>query len=412
MAINNFESIHTNKSYDGHKYIVWFFYMLCVFAAVIILLLLFLKTNVTVPFTKGEIIAATPQTDYKAPFEARLSLVKIKPGEKITKGDTLIILHNENNNVLYAKEKAEAERLQQLLVSVNNLLGTVDNKAGSLQVETGISGSDKLLQEKNIYNAVTALETQYELQRQKLASALERNRADSILYYKEMISKMEYNAGKDITADIRESLAATEAMLKKQMAEIDANNNNFKKTTQNLAVRKIQTQQELQTLLQQKSDTEYRLLQSKETLALLEHNISSQYIVAAVSGTVNFIFNSTQSSNIIGKDQLLVSISPDAGSYYAKAFIAEKDISYLRDSMVAHIQPYAYPNLEQGILNGQVSYISDRKENDTFYALIQLNNSDAFALRPGYSIEGEIVTEKLPLYKYFIRKLFNKEKKQ
>lgn len=400
------KDVQLTYMHDGHKYIIWFFCLLCSFVLLVIALLFLLKVNNTVPFTEGEILSVTPQTDYKAPFESRLLTIKVKPGQKVNKGDTMLILKNEENDILLAKEKTEKQRLEQSLFSINRLLQTLQTKSSSINSERSITNTSKDIAEANIRNSIKALEEQYVLQQQKLASAKERNKADSVLYAKDMISKMEYNAGKDLTRDIQETLLTTEALLNKQRVEINANVNTYQKERESIKQRNIDALQEEQTLLQQKTDTENRLKQCNENIQLLEYNVSQQYIVAAISGTVNAVFNQSQTSNILAKDQLLISLSPNAESFYAKAYIPEKDIHYLRDSMEVHLKLDAYYHLEYGILKGRLNYISERKENNKFYALVQVENNKTFKLKPGYNVYGEIVTERLPLYKFFIKKIF------
>ena len=75
--------------------------------------------------------------------------------------------------------------------------------------------------------------------------------------------------------------------------------------------------------------------------------------------------------------------------------------------MEAHLKLDAYYHLEYGILKGTLTYISERKENDKFYALIQLEKNKSFNLKPGYSVYGEIVTDRLPLYKFLLKKIFS-----
>ncbi len=79
---------------------------------------------------------------------------------------------------------------------------------------------------------------------------------------------------------------------------------------------------------------------------------------------------------------------------------------YVKTTMPAHIELDAYYHLQYGIIKGDVTYISARKENDKFYALIRLGNANQFQLKPGYKISGEIITDRLVLFQYFIKKLF------
>jgi len=392
--------------HDGHKYIVGFFRLLCGFVLLLLLLFFLLRIDDTVSFTEGEILSVTPQTDYKSPFESHLVSVKVKPGQRVNKGDTMLILQNEENSISLSKEKTEKKKLELSLFYINQLLQTIQSKSFSITAETNINSRTKQIEESNLRTSIKVLEEQYALQQQKLASARERDKADSILYSKDMISKMEYDAGKDITRDIQESLLETGALLSKQQTGINANRNTYQKEDENISQRRIDAQQEKQILMQQKTDMENQLSQCNENIQLLEYNISQQYIIAAVSGTVNTVFNTSQASNIISKDELLVSLSPEAGNFYAKAYIPEKEIHYLRDNMEAHLKLDAYYHLEYGILKGTLTYISERKENDKFYALIQLEKNKSFNLKPGYGVYGEIVTDRLPLYKFLIKKIF------
>ena len=61
-----------------------------------------------------------------------------------------------------------------------------------------------------------------------------------------------------------------------------------------------------------------------------------------------------------------------------------------------------------GVMMGKVTYLAERKENQNFYALVELNNTASLPLKSGYNVYGEIVVDRLPLYRYFIKKIFKK----
>lgn len=247
---------------------------------------------------------------------------------------------------------------------------------------------------------------QYALQQQKLNDALERNRADSILYKKDMLSKIEYSSGKDLTNDIQTSLNNIKAELQKQTTQQYTSSNDYATKQHELALTNIQLEENSQDLHQAKIDVENELVKTNENLVLLERELSKQYLIATTNGTVNFVFNSKQTSNLINKNDLLLSISPDKNIFYAKVVLPESNVQYVKTSMPAHIELDAYYHLEYGIIKGDVTYISARKENDKFYALIRLGKANQFQLKPGYKISGEIITDRLVLFQYFIKKLF------
>jgi len=393
-------------SIKTQNFIVWFFRILAGFLALSLLLMFTIRINDTVSFIQGEIISQSPQLDLKAPYEAQLSKINVHEGEKIKAGDTLMIISNEATSREYITQKATKEYLEQKLSSIESLLSTQNKKKNEVGAENKLNIISLKVDDETIRHNIQSLSEQYALQQQKLNDALERNRADSILYKKDMLSKMEYNSGKDLTNDIQTSLNNIKAELRRQTTQQSASTNDYATKQHQLALSNIQLEENKQDLYQVKIDVENELIKTNENIALLEKELAKQYLVATANGTVNFIFNAKQSSNLINKNDLLLSISPDKNDFYAKVILPENNVQYVKPSMPAHIELDAYYHLEYGIIKGNVIYISARKENDKFYALIRLNNANQFQLKSGYNISGEIITDRLVLFQYFIKKLF------
>ncbi len=185
-----------------------------------------------------------------------------------------------------------------------------------------------------------------------------------------------------------------------------ATNNIFESKQHQLVLNNIELEENDQNLNQLQIDLQNELVKTNENLELLSRELSKQYLIASTNGTINFIYNAQQTSNLINKNDLLLSISPDKNDFYAKVVLPENNIQYVKAAMPAHLELDAYYHLEYGIIKGDVTYISTRKENDKFYALIKLNNAKRFQLKSGYNISGEIITGRLILFQYFTKKLF------
>lgn len=388
------------------KILLWFFRLLLGFLLLSLILLFTIRINDTVFFTQGEIIAQSPQLDMKAPFEAQLLKVYVHEGEKVEQGDTLMVIYNDANEKAYSMQKAEKDYLEKKLASLQALLATFNKKKNETGIENKLNSSGLTVDVENVKNNVQALEFQYQLQQQKLNAALERNKADSILYKKDMLSKLEYNEGKDLTADIQQSLNSTRNELDKQRTQQAASTNEFASKQHQLALRNIELEENYQSLNQTQIDLQNKLIQANENLGLLSRELSKQYLIATTAGTINFIYSAKQSSNLINKNDLLLSISPNSKNFYAKVILPENNIQYVKQAMPAHLQLDAFYHLEYGIIKGNVTYVSERKENEKFYALIRLNNADHFRLKSGYNISGEIITDRLVLFQYCIKKIF------
>ena len=251
-----------------------------------------------------------------------------------------------------------------------------------------------------------SLDEQYDLQKEKLTSTAEKMSGDSILYKKDMLSKYELNNTKDAHLNVKENLNAVETQRLRQQSEKKLAYNNFTKEQNTLLLNKVQLEENAQALLQAKIENQNQLLQAKESLKKLETELGKQSVVAVSNGIVNFIFNTKQSSNLLSKGDLLISIAPDGLSYYARINLPEKDMPYIRAGLIARLKLSAYQTFQYGLITGKVSYVAERKEKEKFYALVELEDNPRFHLKSGYEVYGEIVIDRMPLYRYFVKKLF------
>lgn len=397
-----------NYNFTGFNFALWFYRILLLIIASIIVLLFVFKINETVSVREGEIVSANPQADYKAPFESEIVKIHVKEGQPVKKGDTLMALSNVEFADQYAKAKTEIEYLQKKIQSIIVLQAAIQKKKAAInQVET-ITSKKYQLDINRLVNDMKTMDEQYNYQKQRLSSADEKYAADSILYKKDMLSKYEYNNTKDANLTIKENISTLQNERNKQLSEKNLAHNNFTREQNNLLLSKVQLEENDQALIQAKNEYESQLIQQTGTLKNLERDLNKQSLIASTSGIVNFLFSTKQTSNLITKGELLISIVPQNYSYYAKVTVPEKDMPYVRAGLDVQLKLDAYQRFEKGLIKGKVSYVAERKENDKFYALVQLPATNNYTLKSGYNIYGEIIVQRLPLYKYFIKKIFKR----
>ncbi len=397
-----------NYSTREYKFTLWFFRILLAMAAVMLLLLFVLRINETVTINDGEIVATNPQSDYKAPYEAQIIKVLAKEGQTVKTGDTLLLMKSLDYQEQYAKTKTEIEYLEKKLQSVNSLENTMQKKKGTIDEASDITSKKYQLDINRLVADMRAMDDQYSIQKEKFSSTTEKMTGDSILYTKDMLSKYEYNTTKDAHLTVKENLNQMASQREKQLSEKNLAYNNFTKEQNTLLQTKVQLEENTQALVQAKIDFQNQLLQAREALKKIETELSKEALVATTPGIVNYIFNTKQSSNLIAKSELLISIAPSSISYYAKITIPEKDMPYLRMGLSARLKLDAYQTFQNGVMTGKLTYIAERKENQNFFGLVELNNSASLPLKSGYKVYGEIVVERLPLYRYFVKKIFKK----
>jgi multidrug efflux pump subunit AcrA (membrane-fusion protein) len=313
-------------SYKEYNFTIWFFRLLLFIVTTILVLIFVLKINETVTVNNGEIVAANPQADYKAPFEAQISKIYVKEGMPVRKGDTLLVMQNLDYIEQYPNKKTEIDFLQKKIQSNAVLQQALEKKKAGIERTIHISAAKYRLDINRIENDIQTLEQQIKSQQQRLALAKEKYIGDSILYKKEMLSKYDYNTSKEAYSVVKENLYNLLSLLKKQVTEKSLVYNNFSKEQNTLQLEKVQLDENAQALIQTKNEYESQLMQAQEVLRKLGTEFDKQKVIATSAGIVNFVFNTKQSSNLINKGDLLVSIAPTTLSYYAKVIISEKDM--------------------------------------------------------------------------------------
>lgn len=396
----------TNYSTSEYKFTIWFFRLLLLIVTTTVVLVLVLRINETVTIREGEIVAKSPQSDFKAPFESQLIKIYVKEGQPVKAGDTLLVLKNVDLAEQQAKTSTEIQYLQKKIESFDVLEGAVQKKKAAIDQTSAITAKKYQLEINKLVGDMKSLDEQYNFQRERLSSAREKYIGDSILYKKDMLSKYEYNNTRDANLVLKENMNAMASQRNKQLSEKNLAYNDFTKDQNTLMLTKVQLDENAQALMQAKNDFQSQLLQAKEALNKIETELKKQSLVASNDGIVNFLFNTKQSSNLISKGELLVSVAPKSISYYAKVIVPENEMPYVKSGLDVRLKMDAYQHFQKGPITGKVSYVAERKENKKFYALVDLAEAKQFEFKPGYTLRGEIVIDRLPLYKYFIKKLF------
>lgn len=397
-----------NYSYKEYNFTIWFFRLLILIATSITVLVFVLNINETVTVSTGEIVAANPQADYKAPFEAQVMKIYVKEGMPVRAGDTLLVMQNIDLPEQQSTKKTEINFLEKKIKSIAVLQEALQKKKAMIDQTSNITARKYQLDINRLVNDLQTLDQQYILQKERLSLANEKYIGDSILYKKDMLSKYELNNTKEANSTLKENFSNTQSLRNKQASEKNLVYNNFTKEQNSLQLEKVQLDENAQALIQAKNEYESQLIQAKEVLHKVETELNKQDVIASSAGIVNYVFNTKLSSNLINKGDLLISIAPQTISYYAKVIIPEKDMPYVKSGLDARLRLDAYQHFEHGPIDGKVSYVAERKENDKFYALVELSKANRFQLKSGYSVYGEIVVDRLPLYRYFIKKLFKR----
>ncbi|HSI78222.1 MAG TPA: HlyD family efflux transporter periplasmic adaptor subunit [Lunatimonas sp.] len=397
-----------NYSIREHKFTIWFFRSLIFITLMVLILFFSIRINDSVTIREGEIIANNPQIDLKAPFDGQFKAILTREGKSVSAGDTLIILENRELVAQKSKIEHELEYLKARVQSVDGLQSALNKKISTYASSNQISSQKLELDTKLLESHLEMTAYQFELMKGRLESAKEKYEGDSILFHKDMLSKYEFNDTRDAYLALKERIAQVEDESMTYGSEKQLAKNAYQKMENELALGRLELEESLNTLKQTKIELQNQIRLAEATKAQVDNDLDLQYIIAEEYGTVNFLFNTKLSSNLIQKGDLLASIAPETVNYYAKVTVPERELPYLVKGLPARLKLDAFNQYQYGTLEGTLDFIAERKENEFFYAHIKLPKETSLTLRSGYAVRGEIILSRRSIYEMFVKKIFNK----
>src|SRR5258708_3700481 len=397
------------QAYNEIYFIKFMFRLLMGFFILIVTCAITFSINDTVPFTVGEIIAENPQMDYKAPFEGIPYKIFVDEGKTVRIGDTLIILTNQQLQKDYESAKSAYPSLKKIDTTTAELIQSARQKIDNLKRERQLNIQAHASQKMKTLDELKAATQKANLSAEKLlVVAQSKLKIDSNLFAQNVISKLDITNSFDTYLNYKNSLVESE--LARNQIESNSNNleNEYLKTQNSLDLRLIELNERIKELEKEKSTTRKELKQATENLNYLEGEIRKTYIIAGLDGEVMNLYNLKYAQNFVNKGDLLLTLVPRKDKYYAKVVIPQRDIRYVKVGQAAHLKVDAFNFFEKGILEGEVSYVPDRKPKEDFFVRIDVSPSPKIPLKAGYSLKGEIIVERLKIYRFILKKLFRK----
>jgi HlyD family secretion protein len=302
------------------------------------------------------------------PFQGKVVFTSIRNGERVTKGDTLLVIDSET---IRAQQAALVQRIAENNASISDLekLTEIDSLENQLAHE-GLVTQKYQAEFANLRNQQTIQFQKY----QKKKTEHERN---ELLYNQEIIPEIDYENSLFVLSSEKDNL--------------------------------------YQILLYQKSlwqsDLAMRRNEAVKLLADFEQcteELTNRIVLAPTSGEI-IQSSDIQTGSIVSPGQKIAEISPD-GELVATCFVKPADIGLIHEKQQVKIQVDAFNYNEWGMLQGDIIDISDDMivENGSMayfrikckpvQTFLSLKNGHKAYIKKGMSLNTRIVVIRRSLY--------------
>jgi multidrug resistance efflux pump len=379
------------------------------FIIIVFILIFTLELNDTVKFKEGQIYSDTPQLKIIAPNEAKVIKTLVKEGQEVKQGDTLFILENKREKTDFEVINMSIKMLTNKTQIINQLINSSKERKNSLeqllQIQSKIYNTDR----KKADQEIIALNNQIKLSTRQASILKDQFKTDSLLYVKGAISKLELTQTKSRTIDGNRGQIDINSNYKMKNYDFENLSNNFEKTNNDLRRNIIEIDNQIQNYEKDLVEIESSIEDKKSNLIYMADELNKLMIISPIEGTISNLFNVKQNLQMINKGDLITIIAPKKEKFYAKIILDEKSLAYVKNGQEINLKLDAYNYYRFGAIKGNITYVSSSDVDRTFYCIAQMKKYNKnIHLKAGYVLKGEIIVEKMRLFQYIIKKLFNK----
>lgn len=383
--------------------------ILIAFLIVVVVLIFALRLNDTVSFKEGQIYSDTPQLKINTPNEVKVLKVAVKEGQEVKKGDTLFILENKKTESDFNVLNTDLESKKNKMVFLKKLIANTKVRKNSLiqllRIQSGIYKTNR----SKAALEIEALNNKLNLSSQQSSILTDKFKTDSLLYAKGAISRYEMTDTKNKNIDDKKSQVEGKTSYGTKNYDFENLHNNYKQSKNDLERTIIDVDNELQNYRRDFVELVTDIKDGNYNLTYVSDELKKMVIVSTIDGTISNLFNSKQNIEILGKGELLTIIAPKKEKFYAKVILDEKDLAYIKNGQEINLKLDAYNYYRYGAIKGKITYVSPSDVDKTFYCLATIKKYNPnINLKAGYKLKGEVIIERMKLYQYIIKKLFNK----
>lgn len=385
------------------------FRIFLVFFIISLILIFTLNINDTVKFQEGLIYSNTPQLKINAPNEVKILKVFIKEGQEVKKGDTIFMLENKQTQSEYDIANMDVAGMTNKITIVKGLINNALERKEALQQLLGIQSKIYKTDRKKAEQEIATINNKINLSSEQSSILTDKYKVDSLLYAKGAISKYELSETKNRNLDDKKGQVDSRFSYTSKNYDFQNLSNNYQKTNNDLRRGIIDIDSQIQNFERDILELNTLIEDKKYNLTYITDELGKMIVTSPMDGTVSNVFNAKQNQEIISKGEILVVIAPKTETFYSKVILDDKDLTYIKKGQDINLKLDAYNYYKFGAIKGKINYVAPSNVDSTFYCLVTIQgHNDNIKLKAGYKLKGEVIIEKMKLYQYIMKSLFNK----
>ncbi|WP_196139860.1 HlyD family secretion protein [Aliikangiella sp. G2MR2-5] len=166
---------------------------------------------------------------------------------------------------------------------------------------------------------------------------------------------------------------------------------------------------EINQVSQELLDLNSTLDDVKSKIEQLKIKLTHTTVLAPISGVITSVEPSVLTSNTITANETLVTLVPEGAKLIGVLALSDEDYRQIKVGQKVNLEFFAWNHYKYGILKGTVEKVSVGKISHPVSGRLghfaEVNLDNRLDVEIGYSFRARVLWEKVPLYKYILKKM-------
>ncbi len=339
-------------------------YMLVIFAAIILPWGMLSKVDET-GSARGRLEPEGRTFKLDAPVAGTVSTIKVKEGQTIKAGQTLLEIESEvaRADLQQAEAKLEGQlnRIPQLELMKNQL--EIAIQAQKLQSQAQATAQLALVDQTG--QRLTAGRSAYALAKDRLIREQIEVRRYQRLLNQGVVPAIKLAEVKRLMDESQQQLNQAQADIRQAEYAIKEQRSNYQNVRKTGELTVLESEQRIEEIQSQLGDARSEIAQTKQQIQSLQFQLQQRILTAPTDGTI-FQLGVDRAGAVLQPGQAIAQIAPQGAALVFRAQMPSQESGFLRLGMPVKLKFDAYPFQDYGIVSGRVRWISpDSKVEET-----------------------------------------------
>ncbi|MDV2998313.1 MAG: Hemolysin secretion protein D, plasmid [Chroococcidiopsis sp. SAG 2025] len=339
-------------------------YWLVVFAAIVLPWAMLSKVDET-GSARGRLEPQGKTIRLDAPVAGKVSAIKIKEGQLVRRGQSLLVLESEEVLSELQQAQARLEGQRDRLPLLELMKKQLESTARTQQLQSQAQASAQLAQINQIRQQLSFHQTESNSTQELLAKDRDILGRYSSLRQQGIISVLQVNDAERTMIENRQRLQKAQSDLQQAQAELKKQQSTYQSILRQGELTVMESQRQIKEIQTQIAGLKAEIAQTKNQIQSLLFQLQQRVVNAPIDGIV-FHLPIQSAGAVVQPSQIVAEIAPKGTSLMLKAKMAVPESGFLRVGQLVKLKFDAYPFQDYGVVQGHLRWISpDSKVEET-----------------------------------------------